>query len=78
MPRAARLRGEQVRPCTLRRGVWRLRLRALGFGLSTVPHLLGDLGHVRTILHTSPPAGFFIKKDAWPRVGADEIFVRLN
>lgn len=47
-------------------------------GLSTVPHLLGDLGHVRTILHTSAPAGFFIKKDAWRGAGADEIFVILN
>lgn len=78
MQRAARLHGEQVRPCTLRRGVWRLRLRALGLGLSTVPHRLGDLGHVKTVLHTSPPAGFLMKKDTWPRVGADEIFVRFN
>lgn len=76
--RAARLRGEQAQACTLRRGVWRLHLRALGLELSTAPDLLGDLGHVGTILHTSAPAGFLIKKDAWHRAGADEIFVILN
>lgn len=78
MQRAGRLCGEQVWACTLRRGVWRLPLRALGSGLSTVPDLLGDLGHVRIILHTSAPEGFLIKKDAWDRAGADEIFVILN